>query len=223
MRRHPSRLAGARRLRGGEQRRGCAGGRRVGAGEPAAAAPDLGDPRRGRRMALPHRLRVVLRPIAAAPPLLPPMELWIEITPELPSGHRVWPRNSGESDLVVELSICRARGRTLDGAPPTALIGEFPPAWVLRVGAAQLAAWEAIGDDPPHAQLTVLTACRIWRFAVEGLHSGKRQAARWALAQMPDLPAVRAALEQRDRDPAAAIRPADVADLLRLVRARIAP
>jgi predicted nucleotidyltransferase len=32
---------------------------------------------------------------------------------------------------------------------------------------AQVADWEAIGDD---AELTVLTTCRVWRFAEEGRH-----------------------------------------------------
>jgi len=71
---------------------------------------------------------------------------------------RPWRRNGhhpGERDLVVEFSMCRAHGRSVLGAAPAELIGEVPAEWVLAVGDAQLAAWEAIGDDPKHAELTV--------------------------------------------------------------------
>jgi hypothetical protein len=37
-------------------------------------------------------------------------------------------RHPGERDLVVELSMCRAHGRSLVGAVPAGLIGEVPPA-----------------------------------------------------------------------------------------------
>jgi Domain of unknown function (DUF4111) len=48
---------------------------------------------------------------------------------------------------------------------------------VVAAGDAQLADWQAIGDDPPYAELTVLTACRVWRFAEEGHHVSKAAAA----------------------------------------------
>jgi Domain of unknown function (DUF4111) len=99
------------------------------------------------------------------------------------------------------------------------LIGEVPPQWVLAVGDAQLADWEAIGDDPKHAQLTVLTACRVWRYAEERRHSSKTAAGEWALQRDPALQVVRAALRQR-RDPTAPIDPAQVRRLLGVVRAQ---
>ena len=68
----------------------------------------------------------------------------------------------------MELSVCRAHGRSLLGATPAELLGEIPDRWVVAAGDAQLAAWQAIGDDPPYAELTVLPACRVWRFAEEG-------------------------------------------------------
>jgi hypothetical protein len=94
-------------------------------------------------------------------------------------------RHPGERDLVVEFSMCRAHGRSLFGAAPAELIGEVPDQWVVAVGEAQLADWEAIGDDPKHAELTVLTACRVWRFAEEGRHCSKTAAGRWALRVIP--------------------------------------
>jgi predicted nucleotidyltransferase len=41
-------------------------------------------------------------------------------------------------------------------AAPAELIGEVPDRWVLAAGDAQLADWQAIGDDPPYAELMVL-------------------------------------------------------------------
>jgi hypothetical protein len=67
-------------------------------------------------------------------------------------------------------------GHSLLGAAPAELIGEVPDRWVVTAGDAQLADWQAIGDDPPYAELTVLTACRVWRFAEEGRHCSKAAA-----------------------------------------------
>jgi hypothetical protein len=167
-------------------------------------------------------LRVVTRHVAASPTLAPPMELYIELAPGSGSGLQVERRHSGEHDLVVEFSMCRAHGRSVLGAAPTELIGEIPAEWVVQLGDAQLAAWEAIGDDSQHAVLTVLTACRVWRFAEEGRHCSKTAAGRWALRRDPTLGVVRDALWRRHGDPAARIDPAQVARLLAVVRARLA-
>jgi len=164
-------------------------------------------------------VRVVEREVAAAPTPSPPMAAYVRLDPrrrdvEVESS-------DGERDLVVELSVCRAHGRSLAGPPADELIGPVPDEWVLDVGDAQLADWQAIGDDPAYAQLTVLTACRVWRFAVERRHSSKTAAAEWALDRDPALTVVRDALRQR-ADPAAPIDPAGVAELLAVVRERVA-
>jgi hypothetical protein len=114
-----------------------------------------------------------------------------------------------------------AHGRSLLGAAPAELIGEVPDRWVLAAGDAQLAAWQAIGDDPPYAELTVLTACRVWHVAEEGRHASKATAAQWALERVPTLGVVGEALRRRQGDPAARIDPAQVARLLAVVRARL--
>jgi hypothetical protein len=167
-------------------------------------------------------LRVVTRQVAGAPTLAPPMEIYVEITPGAGWGLYVERRHPGERDLVVEFSMCRAHGRSLVGAAPAELIGEVPAEWVLAVGDAQLADWQAIGDDPKHAELTVLTTCRIWRFAEEGRYSSKPAAGAWALGRDPTLQVVRDALAQRYGDPASRIDPGQVAQLLAVVRARLA-
>jgi hypothetical protein len=149
------------------------------------------------------------------------MEAYLRLTPR--SGVRAEERrHPGERDLAVELSVCRAHGRSLLGAAPAELIGEVPDRWVVAAGDAQLADWQAIGDDPPYAELTALTACRVWRFAEEGRHCSKTAAGAWALRRDPTLEAVRDALRQRHRDPATPIDPAQVQRLLAVVRARLA-
>jgi hypothetical protein len=169
----------------------------------------------------PVDLRVVTRQVAASPTPAPPLEAYLRLTPG--SGVRVEERrHPGERDLAVELSVCRAHGRSLLGAAPAELIGEVPDRWVVAAGDAQLADWQAIGDDPPYAGLTVLTACRVWRFAEEGRHCSKAAAGEWALGRDPTLQVVRDALHQRHRNPTAPIDPAQVARLLAVVRARSA-
>jgi predicted nucleotidyltransferase len=169
----------------------------------------------------PVDLRVVTRQVAASPTPAPPMEAYLRLTPT--SGVRVeGHQHPGERDLAVELSVCRAHGRSLLGAAPAELIGEVPDRWVVAAGDAQLGAWQAIGDDPACAELTALTACRVWRFAEEGRHCSKTAAGAWALRRDPTLQAVRDALRQRHRDPTTPIDPAQVQRLLAVVRARIA-
>jgi hypothetical protein len=166
-------------------------------------------------------LRVVTRQVAASPTPAPPMEAYLRLTPG--SGVRVEERqHPGERDLAVELSVCRAHGRSLLGAAPVELIGEVPDRWVVAAGEAQLADWQAIGDDPPYAELTVLTACRVWRFAEEGRHCSKTAAGAWALGRDPTLQVVGDALQHRLCDPDHPIDPAQVAQLLAVVRARLA-
>ena len=65
------------------------------------------------------------------------------------------------------------------------------------VGDRQLEAWERLVDDEAHAELMVLTACRIWRFAVDRVHTSKAGPGRSALARDPSLAAVEEALRRR--------------------------
>lgn len=188
--------------------------------QPAALAEAVGQ----ERAEAPIRvdLRVVTRDVAAAPTPLLPMEAYLTIKKGREPSVHVDRRHPGERDLVVEFSACRAHGRSIRGAPPAGLIGEVPDEWVLDVGDAQLADWQAIGDDPPHAQLTVLTACRLWRFVEGGQHSSKDAAGEWAMRRDSRLEVVRDALRQRHADPTHPIDAAHVHDLLVLVRDRIA-
>ena len=74
--------------------------------------------------------------------------------------------------------------------------------------------WRSLTDDADNAAFMVLTACRIWRFAVENVHCAKAQAAEWALGRDPSLTAVRQAVQGYEHSRASTIDERDVADLL---------
>ena len=161
-------------------------------------------------------LRVVARAVAASPARPTPMEAAFELRPGKGLGMET--QVADEPDLLVELSVARAHGRSLAGQPPGTVIGPVPRRWLLEVGDRQLALWQRLTDDAAHAELMVLTACRIWRFAAEGIHSSKKAAGRWALARDPSLTAVDEALRQRTVDPTMVIGEAGIERLLALVR-----
>lgn len=163
-------------------------------------------------------LRVVTSATAGDPVPLPPLEAYVAIHPGRPLHAER--RIPAERDLVIELSVCRAHGRSLVGAEASSLIVEVPDEWVVAVGDAQLADWQAIGDDPDYAEHTVITTCRIWRFAVERRHCSKAAAAEWALERGPSLEVVRRALDLRHGVTAEPLDPKLVADLLSVARER---
>ncbi|MET8153910.1 aminoglycoside adenylyltransferase domain-containing protein [Actinoplanes sp. NPDC005259] len=147
---------------------------------------------------------------AAAPVRAPALELYV-------GRHRTGleiERRVAAPDLLAELSMARADGRTLWGAAPGEVIGPVPTDWVVDRGRHWLLTWRSLTDDAAHAAFMVLTACRIWHFAVENAHCSKPRAARWALARRPRLTAVRQAIEQYERDPATTVDEHAIAELL---------
>ena len=114
-------------------------------------------------------LRVVTYNVAATPTPIPRMHLYVGVH----NGQWEIERDVDEPDLVVEFSVCRQLGHA-------ELIGPVPDEWVDQVGRAVIERWKEIGDDPPHHELMALTACRIWRFREERVHSSKPAAAEWA-------------------------------------------
>lgn len=165
-------------------------------------------------------LRVVTSAVAAAPTEAPAMELYVGLHHD--QEPEVLRRVDGERDLVAELSMVRAEGQSLVGPEPRAVVGAIPDEWVVAYGDEVLERWQQLTDDAEHAELMILTACRIWTFAVEGVHCSKTVAARWALLQEPALPAVEAALRRRAGDTKAQIAPADIAALLAHIRGELA-
>jgi hypothetical protein len=160
-------------------------------------------------------LRVVTRATAAAPTPAARMEAALTLrpgrTPEVET-------RIAEPDLVAEFSIARAHGRSIVGHAPEAVIGPVPDDWLIETGDRQLAAWQDLTDDADHAELMVLTACRIWRFATERVHCSKTAAGRWALERDPRLSVVEQALRQRNSDRAAVIAEDGITRVLALVR-----
>lgn len=183
-----------------------------------AALAELVLARRGKAAGI--DLRVVTRAVAGEPTESPAIELYVGVhhdhEPELLR------RIDGERDLVAELSMVRADGRSLVGPDPTAVVAAMPAEWVVAYGDEVLERWQQLTDDAQYAALMVLAACRVWRFAVEGVHCSKTEAARWALLQEPALPAVEAALRRRIGDTNVQIAPADIAALLARVRGELA-
>lgn len=164
-------------------------------------------------------LHVVTADVAAAPTKSPPLELYVH---GHPAGQLSVERSvAADPDLPAELSMAREHGRCLLGAEPRDVLGPVPPECVRDRGVHWLRVWTSRTDDSAHAELMVLTACRIWRFARKGVHCGKTQAGHWALAQDPSLSAVRQALHQRAVDPATPIDEAGIRHVLDTVRRQI--
>jgi hypothetical protein len=165
--------------------------------------------------------RVVTRAVAGSPTRSPAMELYVGLrTQEAPE---IETRVAGEPDLVVEFSMVRAGGRSLVGDEPRSVVGGVPDEWVVAYGDEIIARWQGLTDDAEHAELMVLTTCRVWRFAIEGVYCSKAEAGQWALARDPLLVAVEAALRRRAGETDQRVEPQDIGHLLKLVRAEIAP
>jgi hypothetical protein len=132
-------------------------------------------------------------------------------------------RGVTDADLLAELSMARSTGRSLRGAEPVDVIAPVPPEWVVERNRYWLTTWRDRTDDEKNAAFMVLTACRMWWFALEHVHCSKPDAAAWALARDPSLDVVRQALRQYDVDPVAPVDADGIALLLDLVLRDTAP
>lgn len=120
-------------------------------------------------------------------------------------------------DLLPELSLARATARRLLGAEPRDVLGAVPTERVRQRGRYWLTVWQDRTDDDQSAALMVLTACRIWHFAVEGTHCSKVEAAQWALGRNRALPVVAQALRRHTVDPDAPVDEECIGQLLAAV------
>ena len=158
-------------------------------------------------------LHVVTSESAGHPTRTPALELQVgRYGDEVEVARRVT-----DADLLAELSMARSTGRSLRGAEPADVIAPVPPEWVVDRNRYWLTTWRDRTDDEKNAAFMVLTACRMWRFALERVHCSKPDAAAWALARDPSLDVVRQALQQYDVDPAAPVDADGIAVLLDLV------
>jgi hypothetical protein len=139
---------------------------------------------------------VVTAEAAGAPSRAPALELHLGRYGRSSLAVEVERRVPAAPDLPAELSMARAAGRALRGAAPREVIAPIPAGWLVDRGRHWLLTWRSRTDDAEHAAFMALTACRIWRFAVEHEHCAKGEAAAWALGRDPALTAVRQAMQQ---------------------------
>jgi hypothetical protein len=118
------------------------------------------------------------------------------------------------SDNWPELSEARSNGRSLIGSQPHEVIGHVPPERVRANSLGHLRRWLGLTDDARNAAFMVVTACRMWRFALTGDHVSKTAAAVWALEQDATLTGVRLALLALTTSQDVTIRPAEVENVL---------
>jgi len=159
-------------------------------------------------------LHVVTSEVADALTRTPALELHIGRYDRSSGELEVERRVAASPDLLAELSMARADGRALSGAAPREVIAPVPADWVVDRGRHWLLTWRSLTDDAENAAFMVLTACRIWHFAVEHVHCSKTQAARWALGRRPRLTAIRQALEQYEQDAESVVDEHAIAELL---------
>jgi len=158
-------------------------------------------------------LVAVTSSVAGAPSRVPSFELQVSRYPDEIHVEE----GQADEDIAVELSMARANGRSLIGAPVEQVIAPVPDQWVRDRGLFWLRRWLTLADDAEHAELMVLTACRIWHFDTEGTYCSKPQAGQWALARDPSLAAITQALRQRRGHPDAVIPADDVTRVLQAV------
>ena len=103
-------------------------------------------------------------------------------------------RRGGDPDLLLHIVACRERGVALIGPPPRQVFPEVSHAIVLAAMEREID-W-AVSHEPP-LEYTVLTACRAWRYACEGVIGSKVEAGEWALIKLGDEPVVTAALKRQ--------------------------
>lgn len=159
-------------------------------------------------------VHVVTTDVAAAPTRAPALELHIGRYDRPAVGFEVERRVPASPDLPTELSMARAGGRALRGAAPAEVLAPVPAHWVTDRGRHWLLTWRSLTDDAENATFMALTACRIWRFAVENAYCSKTRAGQWALGRDPSLTAVRQAIQRYDGDSACTVDEQALADLL---------
>jgi hypothetical protein len=159
-------------------------------------------------------VHVVTSEVAGAPTRAPALELHIGRYDRSAVELEVERRVAASADLPAELSMARADGRALRGAAPREVIAPVPADWIVDRGTYWLRTWRSLTDDADDAAFMVLTACRIWRFAVENVHCSKAQAAEWALDRDPSLTAIQQAIRQYEQDPTIMVDEQGIANLL---------
>jgi predicted nucleotidyltransferase len=108
-------------------------------------------------------------------------------------------RRALEVDLLNEFSLCRDHSELIVGHDAAEVLFDVPSDWVVEVGLRQIQRWQELPFESKYADLMVLTSCRIWQFATDGVHTSKSAAARWVRNRRPDLEAPQISLDRRIR------------------------
>lgn len=120
--------------------------------------------------------------------------------------------------FIVDLSIGRQHGVPLAGPPATTVFPELPCPLVVAALLEALDWYESAGLGAE----TVLSACRSWAWAGDGLWRSQAEAGRWARPRLTDPDAVDRALLLRERPGGPAPEEAGVRAVIDAARAALA-
>ncbi len=119
--------------------------------------------------------------------------------------------------FVLDAAIARDRGIAITGPAPSVLIAEIPRDQILEALRTSID-WHRAHEA---TYLTVLNACRSWRYAAEGTWVSKSEAARWALSRSAHRDLIEAALVARRAGAAVSVGPGTTGGLLDEVLANL--
>ena len=131
--------------------------------------------------------------------------------------------------FTIDVSIARQGGRALVGPPASVVFPERPRTLLATAVLEALdfyadapdAMNQALPDQAPTDQ-ALLSACRAWAWAVDGVWRSKGDSARWAMRRLPDPYPIQRALRRRDGNPADPPTQDDVDLTLASARAAVA-
>ncbi|MGY1616757.1 aminoglycoside adenylyltransferase domain-containing protein [Geodermatophilus sp. SYSU D00691] len=100
--------------------------------------------------------------------------------------------------FTIDVSIARQSGVALLG-PPAAVVFAEPPRSL--VATAVIEALDFYAGAPDATDQAVLSACRAWGWATDGVWRSKADSARWAMQRLTDSEPVERALRRRRGEP----------------------
>jgi hypothetical protein len=139
----------------------------------------------------------------------PAFQLNLNTGPAMSEHHGFDPQREPRFWFTLDVAIARDRAHPLAGAAPASILPQLPRSQILR-SLREALAWYRAEDETE----AVLAACRAWAWATDGVWLSKGDAAKWAIARLPDPAPVAEALQRRtDPRPAGPSAPAAAAFL----------
>jgi hypothetical protein len=120
--------------------------------------------------------------------------------------------------FTIDVSIARQAAVPLIGPPASDVLPDPPRSLVAAAALEALDFWAGL---PGAAAQTVLSACRSWAWAADGIWRSKAVSARWAMARTAPEP-IEWALKARDGEPVDPPPPADLDRVIASARAALA-